>query len=175
MDAQDSSAVTPDGRLPEADLGDNKRTAEGLREVFGRMGMSDREIVALAGAHALGYCHKEVSGYVGAWTPTPNKFNNLYFVLLMNLKWEPSSAQGKLQYAVAAEGGRKDGKAVFWKERTGDPSTKLMMLPSDIALIEDAKFRPIVQQYANNQKQWFQDFAAAFQKLEELGTENLSA
>ena len=140
----DPSAVTPDGRLPEADLGDDKKTATGLREVFGRMGFSDREIVALAGAHALGYCHKDVSGYVGAWTPTPNKFNNLYFALLANLNWEPNTDNGKLQYAVAAENGRKDGKAVFWKEKTSDPSIKLMMLPSDIALLKDDKFRPWV-------------------------------
>ena len=29
-------------------------SAEGLREVFGRMGFNDQEIVALSGAHALG-------------------------------------------------------------------------------------------------------------------------
>jgi len=32
------------------------------------MGFSDQELVALSGAHALGYCHKDLSGYVGAWT-----------------------------------------------------------------------------------------------------------
>jgi hypothetical protein len=80
------------------------------------MGFSDQEIVALAGAHALGYCHKDVSGYVGAWTPTPNKFNNLYFVLLLNLNWEPNTVNGKLQYGVAAENGRKDGKEIRWEK-----------------------------------------------------------
>jgi cytochrome c peroxidase len=144
VDAKDPGAVTPDGRLPEADLGDTKKTATGLREVFGRMGFSDREIVALAGAHALGYCHENVSGYVGAWTPTPNKFNNLYFALLLNLNWEPNLEHGKLQYSVASENGRKDGKALFWKENTSDASIKLMMLPSDIALLKDDKFRPWV-------------------------------
>jgi cytochrome c peroxidase len=64
-------------------------------------------------------------------------------------------------------------QAVFWKENTGDPSTKLMMLPSDIALLQDAKFKIWVQQYAKNQKLWFADFAKAFQKLEELGTSGL--
>jgi cytochrome c peroxidase len=112
----DASGVTPDGRLPEADLGDAQKTAGGLREVFGRMGFSDQEIVALAGAHALGYCHKDVSGYVGAWTPTPTKFNNLYFALLLNLNWEPNTVNGKLQYGVAAENGRKDGKVSTHKK-----------------------------------------------------------
>ena len=48
-----------------------------------------------------------------------------------------------------------------------------MMLPSDIALLQDAKFKIWVQQYAKNQKLWFADFAKAFQKLEELGTSGL--
>jgi cytochrome c peroxidase len=29
-------------------------TAQGLRDIFGRMGFIDQEIVALSGAHALG-------------------------------------------------------------------------------------------------------------------------
>jgi len=48
------------------------------------MGFNDQEIVALAGAHALGRCHAEASGYVGPWSPTPTMFNNAYFTLLNN-------------------------------------------------------------------------------------------
>lgn len=32
------------------------------------MGFNDREIVALLGAHALGRCHEDRSGYWGPWT-----------------------------------------------------------------------------------------------------------
>ena len=71
IDALTPDAVTPDGRLPAADKGNPAATAAGLREVFGRMGFDDREIVALSGAHSLGRCHPEASGYVGPWTPTP--------------------------------------------------------------------------------------------------------
>ena len=70
--------------------GNHMKTAAHLREIFGRMGFNDQEIVALAGAHALGRCHADASGYVGPWTPTPTTFNNLYFTLLLNLKWEPN-------------------------------------------------------------------------------------
>lgn len=45
---------TPDDRLPDAAQG-----AKHLRDVFGRMGFSDQEIVALSGAHAVGRCHTE--------------------------------------------------------------------------------------------------------------------
>jgi cytochrome c peroxidase len=37
-------------------LPDGAKGAQHIREVFGRMGFSDQEIVALSGAHALGEC-----------------------------------------------------------------------------------------------------------------------
>jgi cytochrome c peroxidase len=54
------SAVTPDGRLPNADSGpkgSDKSDSSHLRSIFYRMGFNDQEIVALSGAHALGRCH----------------------------------------------------------------------------------------------------------------------
>ena len=129
------------------------KTATHLREIFGRMGFNDQEIVALAGAHALGRCHADASGYVGPWTPTPTTFNNLYFSLLVNLKWEPNVVNEHAQFK--------------------DPSGKLMMLPSDIALLQDKKWRPYVKMYAKDNELFKKDFAVAFQKLTELGTKNL--
>eukprot|EP00227_Mantoniella_beaufortii_P009288 CAMPEP_0197590930 /NCGR_PEP_ID=MMETSP1326-20131121/12303_1 /TAXON_ID=1155430 /ORGANISM="Genus nov. species nov., Strain RCC2288" /LENGTH=367 /DNA_ID=CAMNT_0043156243 /DNA_START=48 /DNA_END=1151 /DNA_ORIENTATION=- len=151
-----STSVTPDGRLPDADKGDGpgKKTRKGLRDVFGRMGFGDREIVALSGAHALGRCHADASGYVGPWTGTPLLFNNSYFVLLRGLKWTPNDAAAKLQYQ--------------------DPSGQLMMLPSDIALLEDRKFKKYVDEYAKDQGVFFADFVRAFEKLETLGTSGLT-
>jgi len=55
----------PDGRLPDADKGCMKDTVQHLRDIFYRMGFDDREIVALSGAHALGRCHTDASGYWG--------------------------------------------------------------------------------------------------------------
>ena len=54
--------------LPDATKGnDPQKTAAALRkDVFYRMGFNDREIVALSGAHALGRCHPDASGYTGA-------------------------------------------------------------------------------------------------------------
>jgi peroxiredoxin len=46
-----------------------------------------------------------------------------------------------------------------------------MMLPTDMALIEDKDFRPWVEKYAADQKLFFTDFAAAFGKLIELGVD----
>lgn len=46
---QDESMCTPDGRLPDASQGQDH-----IRNIFGRMGFDDQEMVALSGAHALG-------------------------------------------------------------------------------------------------------------------------
>jgi cytochrome c peroxidase len=44
-----------------------------------------------------------------------------------------------------------------------------MMLPTDLALVQDAKMRPIVEEYAKNEKKFFDDFAKAWLKLQEVG------
>lgn len=45
------------------------------------------EMVALVGAHTLGRCHTDRSGYSGPWTNAPTTFSNLYFQELLNNKW----------------------------------------------------------------------------------------
>ena len=40
------------------------------------MGFNDRDIVALSGAHTLGRCHLQRSGFDGPWTRNPLKFDN---------------------------------------------------------------------------------------------------
>ena len=75
-------------------------------------------------------------------------------MLLKGLEWTPDDTKAKFQYK--------------------DPSGNLMMLPSDIALIEDKKFKKYVLEYAKDQKAFFTDFASAFEKLETLGTKNLT-
>lgn len=49
-------------------------------------GFNDQEIVALAGAHAVGRCHTDRSGFDGPWTFSPVTFSNEYFKLLLNEK-----------------------------------------------------------------------------------------
>jgi cytochrome c peroxidase len=44
-----------------------------------------------------------------------------------------------------------------------------MMLPADMALVQDKKFRVWVQKYAANDDLWFKDFSASLVKLFELG------
>lgn len=75
---RDSMISPKEGRLPDA-----KRGAPHLRDIFYRMGLSDKDIVALSGAHTLGRAHVDRSGFEGPWTNEPLKFDNSYFVELL--------------------------------------------------------------------------------------------
>jgi cytochrome c peroxidase len=138
---------TPDGRLPDAAQG-----AKHVRDVFYRMGFSDQETVALLGAHALGRCHKDRSGFEGPWTNSPTMFTNDFYRLLLEQKWSERKWGGPRQY--------QDG-----------PNGKLMMLPTDMGLVEDPDFRHWVKVYAEDEDLFFKDFAAAWTKLMELGVD----
>ncbi|KAJ0077206.1 hypothetical protein Patl1_36036 [Pistacia atlantica] len=76
---KDSKVSPKEGRLPDA-----KKGPPHLRDIFYRMGLSDKDIVALSGAHTLGRAHPERSGFDGPWTREPLKFDNSYFVELLN-------------------------------------------------------------------------------------------
>jgi cytochrome c peroxidase len=142
---RDLSFCTPDGRLPDASKEQNH-----LRAIFGRMGFNDQEIVALSGAHALGRCHTDRSGFDGPWTFSPTVLTNDYYKLLLEEKW-------------------------VWKKWNGpkqleDAKTKsLMMLPTDLALIQDKKMKPFVEKYAQDNDAFFKDFSAVVLRLFELG------
>ena len=144
-DAASAAACPPDGRLPDA-----TKKAPHLREVFGRMGFGDAELVALSGAHALGRCHRNASGFDGPWTFAPTTLSNAYFELLLSERWQERAWNGPKQYEDA-------------KTKT------LMMLPSDLALIEDPALKKHVEVYSKDAGAFFRDFAAAYVKLSELG------
>jgi len=140
-DAANGSACPINGLLPDASQG-----AKHLRDVFYRQGFNDREIVALSGGHTLGRCHKVRSGFDGPWTSNPLKFDNSYFTTLMGNKWVKR---------------KWDGPEQFEDEATG----LLMMLPTDLALKTDPVFRKVVEEYAADEKKFFEDFKHAFEKL----------
>lgn len=142
---KDVSFCTPDGRLPDGSKGQDH-----LRNIFHRMGFDDREIVALSGAHALGRCHTDRSGFDGPWTFSPTMVTNDYYKLLLEEKWNWRKWDGPKQFQ--------------------DVSTKtLMMLPTDMALIKDKSFRPHVERYAKDNEQFFKEFSDVLTKLFELG------
>jgi cytochrome c peroxidase len=153
----DQARIPPRGRLPDATQG-----AGHLRAIFGRMGFNDREIVTLSGAHNLGRCHGDRSGFEGKWVNNPTRFSNQYYkVLLANEKeWKKRKTGAGVEQFVYVEGLGED---------EGELEEGLMMLPTDMCLLSDPNFRPWVEKYAADRDQFFADFAAVFAKLMELG------
>lgn len=168
-DFVDDSKLPPRGRLPDGALG-----SDHLRHIFGRMGFNDQgtciyegsfesyysanraftEIVALSGAHNLGRCHSDRSGFDGAWVNNPTRFSNTYFKLMIDREWrEKVLDNGVRQY-------------VYYDE---DAEEELMMLPTDLALLSDPSFKKYVHLYASDKERFFEDFAKVFAKLVELG------
>ncbi|CAG8132569.1 unnamed protein product [Penicillium salamii] len=139
------AACTPDGRLPDATQGPRH-----IRDIFGRMGFDDREMVALCGAHALGRCHTDRSGFDGPWNFSPTVFSNEFFRLLVEEKWSHKKWNGPTQF-------------------TDKTTSTLMMLPTDMALVKDKGFKPHVERYAKDSDVFFKEFSDVFVKLLELG------
>jgi cytochrome c peroxidase len=148
-DYVDDSKLPPRGRLPDATKG-----SDHVRHIFYRMGFNDQEIVALSGAHNLGRCHSDRSGFEGAWVNNPTRFSNQYFRLMSSRTWKKKTLpNGIMQF-------------VYYDE---DSETELMMLPTDMALVSDASFSQWVKKYAEDKDLFFRDFSKAFAKLMELG------
>lgn len=154
VDAKNLKAL-PDGRLPNANMGCPVATNSHIRDIFGRMGFNDRETVALLGAHAVGRCHVEASGFWGPWNFSETTFSNEYFRLLLEEKWTVKKTH--------------QGKPWTGPMQYEDKTGQLMMLPSDLWLLEDKDFKELVKAYAKDEQLFFRDFAAAFSKLLELG------
>eukprot|EP00899_Mesostigma_viride_P023428 jgi/Mesvir1/426/Mv11308-RA.1 len=154
------------GLLPEAVMpGDTQRphsaTAQHIRDIFGRMGLTTQETVALIGAHTVGRMRVQNSGYQGTWVRTDMAFNNEFFVALRNRAWR------QITVVNPADGSTK------FQYHNGPANSPFNMLPSDMSLLDgDASadgFQHFVDLYAADQAAWQADFAAAFAKILRFG------
>ena len=97
--------------------------------------------------------------YWGPWTNAPTTFGNEYFRLLLAEKWTVKKTH--------------EGKPWTGPLQYEDSSKQLMMLPSDLVLIQDASFKVWVEKYAKDNSLFYKDFASAYRKLLENGCKNL--
>jgi len=113
------------------------------------MGFTDREMVVLnGGGHAIGQCHHLRSGFQGPWTPNPSEFSNSFFRVLLERTWEETTVP-------------QTGKKQLHDKETG----LLTMLFSDLLFRDDPKFHAIVEEYAQDNDLFLEDFRKAWVKL----------
>lgn len=141
VDVASEEECPPEGRLPSAypPFPGDVDAPTHLRQVFGRMGFSDAEIVALSGAHTLGRAFKERSGVVEEGYGRGKGTRHT----------QPPTGRARADGSTAL--GMPGGKS--WTERwlafdnsyyayaghAADPA--LLWMPTDAALHEDAHFR----------------------------------
>mgnify|MGYP002620842657 CR=1 FL=1 len=102
------------------------------------------------------------SGLEGAWTTTPNKWNNTYFHLLLNHEWElKKSPAGANQWEPI------DIKEEDMPVDAHDPNKKRnpIMTDADMAMKMDPEYRKISEKFYNDHEYFKEVFARAWFKL----------
>ncbi|KAL3720223.1 hypothetical protein ACJRO7_005107 [Eucalyptus globulus] len=163
-DTRISRASLVAGLLPRPNM-----TMSELLSLFGARGFSAQEMVALAGAHTVGFSHcKEFSSGIYGFSKS-SSYDPTY---------NPRFAQG-LQKACASYG-KDPTLSVFNDVMTPNKFDNMYyqnlpkglgLLASDRGLYGDPRTRPFVEMYARDQDRFFKDFARAMQKLSLYGVQ----
>ncbi|TKW39688.1 hypothetical protein SEVIR_1G195800v4 [Setaria viridis] len=155
VDVTEPEQCPPEGRLPDAGPRD---PAEHLREVFYRMGLDDKEIVALSGAHTLGRARPDRSG----WGKPETKYTK-------DGPGEPGGQSWTVEWLKFDNSYFKDMKFLSQLPSKEQKDQDLLVLPTDAALFEDPSFKVYAEKYAEDQEAFFKDYAEAHAKLSDLG------
>lgn len=147
VDASGPDQCPEEGRLPDAGP---PSPADHLREVFYRMGLNDKEIVALSGAHTLGRSRPDRSG----WGKPETKYTK-----------DGPGAPGGQSWTV--QWLKFDNS--YFKEIKEKRDEDLLALPTDAVLFDDPSFKVYAEKYAEDQDAFFKDYAEAHAKLSTLG------
>jgi catalase (peroxidase I) len=145
-----------------------------------RMGFTVRDTVALIGAHTLGRCKPQNTGYKFAWDGTPTQFDNQFYLDLLNGGWNRM---------LNPENGTSQWNTF---PMPSPPLSPFVMLDTDMALRytdpglgeclnttsqaicqNNAATLTFVNQYASDQSVWHADFSTAYVRLTSLGAANL--
>ncbi|GJN00198.1 hypothetical protein PR202_ga17612 [Eleusine coracana subsp. coracana] len=154
-DATASSPAQPDAELPLANS-----TVPRLVAMFAAKGFSAQELVALSGAHTLGFAHcKEFADRIfGRAGVNPAYAKGLQDACKNYLR-DPTIAA----FNDVMTPGKFDNMYFVNLQRG------LGLLSTDQELWTDARTRPFVQRYADNETAFFDDFARAMAKLSVQG------
>lgn len=102
------------------------------------------------------------SGIEGAWTTTPNRWDNEYFTLLLNHEWElKKSPAGAWQYEPINM--KEEDKPL--DSEGGSQRYNPIMTDADMAMKVDPEFRKISERFYNDPAYFSETFARAWFKL----------
>ena len=102
------------------------------------------------------------SGFEGAWTANPTKWDNGYFDLLFGYEWEKvETPAGKIVWHAI------DQKEEDMAPDASDSSVRVptMMTTADMAMREDPEYRKISKRFHENPEEFADAFARAWVKL----------
>lgn len=111
------------------------------------------------------------SGWEGAWTINPDKWDNNYFVNLVKYEWKlVQSPAGSNQWNVKGLRGQEpdpEKRLLAPDAHLEGEKQDVMMLTSDLAFMHDPmnKYQPIVEKFAKDQKALDDMFAYSWYKL----------
>ncbi|KAG9159902.1 hypothetical protein Leryth_005656 [Lithospermum erythrorhizon] len=157
-----SKAENVDGNLPMPTMSMNH-----LMKLFGSRGFSIQEMVALSGAHTIGFSHcKEFSSNIYNYSRTSS----------VDPTYNPRFAEA-LKGACANY--KKDSTISVFNDIMSPSKFDnlyyqnlpkgLGLLKSDRLMFDDPRTKPFVELYSRDQNAFFQAFAKAMEKLSEYG------
>ncbi|KAK7278612.1 hypothetical protein RJT34_23644 [Clitoria ternatea] len=161
-DSLDSDASKVDANLPLTNM-----TMDQIISKFTSKGFTVQEMVALTGAHTIGFTHcKEFSNRIFNFSKTSDADPTMHPKLVSGLR-QVCHNYTKDPTMAAFNDIRSPGK--FDNAYYQNILKGLGLLTSDYLLSVDPRTRPIVEVYAKDQQAFFRDFARAMEKLSVFG------
>nr|CAB3487312.1 unnamed protein product [Digitaria exilis] len=163
-DSARSDARDVEGNLPRTNM-----SARAMVRLFASKGITPREMVALAGAHTVGFSHcgefaHRIYGYRGAGAAGFDPRLNPEFARALQRSCAGYRSDPTVSIFNDIVTPRVFDEAYYKNLPRG-----LGLLASDAALWEYAPTRVFAERYAANRTAFFEDFAAAMQRLGAVG------
>ncbi|KAG2590674.1 hypothetical protein PVAP13_5NG424000 [Panicum virgatum] len=157
-DSKVSLAGKVRGSLPRANS-----TVDELLRVFAGKGLGAADLVALSGAHTVGFAHcvhvlGRIYDFRGTRRPDPLMDARLVKALRMSCPSSGGSARVVVPFDVSTP-------FQFDHAYYANLQARLGLLGSDQALFLDPRTRPLVQELAGNRTRFFQAFVASMDRM----------
>lgn len=157
-----SNASRVEGNLPRSNM-----TMDKMITFFTSKGFSLQEMVALMGAHTIGFSHciefTDRLFHYSKKTPTDPELSPKFAEALKKVCANYTKDPSMSAFNDVFTPGKFDN--MYFKNLPRG----LGLLSSDNALVKDPRTKPFVQLYASNQTKFFNDFSRAMEKLSLYG------